>query len=395
MRIVHYINSTATAVGGPARFALDAARLMADAGHDFTLLSWDTSGAPKEWLDDGHSRCSASKGVAGGLPSVCAMGSPRRDFMFGMSAMRSLRDHLRRADVLHLHGVFDPSNVQVAAIAKAMGVPYVVTSHGMLDDWCMAQKAFKKRAFMSVVGRRYLDGAARVHFTAQAERDQSMAWCPDSAETIVPYLFDLEPYRDLPGRQLAEKRFEFLREKDEPTVLFLSRLHHKKGPELLIQAASMLRQWGIKGKVALAGMGEAEYISSLQSLATSLGIAEDVRLLGPVAGAEKVSLYQSADLFVLPTSQENFGLVLIEAMASGTPLITTKGVDIWKDLEGSGGAEIVDQRPEQLAGSIAALLQDRVRREDMASKARPWVFNTFDPAKLCGSYERLYTDAVA
>ena len=126
MRIVHYINSTATAVGGPARFALDAARLMADAGHDFTLLSWDTSGAPKEWLDDGHSRCSASKGVAGGLPSVCAMGSPRRDFMFGMSAMRSLRDHLRRADVLHLHGVFDPSNVQVAAIAKAMGAEGIV-----------------------------------------------------------------------------------------------------------------------------------------------------------------------------------------------------------------------------------------------------------------------------
>ncbi|MBL9002040.1 MAG: glycosyltransferase [Phycisphaerae bacterium] len=384
MNILHYVESTDSRQGGVPRFVLDASRVMAAEGHPSTILTQDTTETPEAWLTghDGNSLPAVHR-----LPRPALLGK-----LFGPSEMREIRKHLKKADVLHTHCVWNPATLQIAAAARQMGVPYVVSLHGMLDDWCMAQRSLKKRAYMSLGGRHFLEHAARVHCTARAELDQSKKWFPNGAEAIIPYLMDLEPFRQLPGRELAAKRFTFLENGGEPTVLFLSRLHYKKGPELLLQAASRLRTQGIRGQVAFAGTGEPAYVESLKTIASKLGIAGNVHFLGQVIGREKISLYQNADLFVLPTSQENFGLVLIEALACGTPLITTKGVDIWQDVQASGAAEIVDQRPEQLAEAIAKLLSDESLRRDMGAKARPWVFETYGEQTLIGRYEKFYAD---
>jgi len=382
MNILHYVESTDSRQGGVPRFVLDASRVMAAEGHASTILTQDATETPEAWLapHDGSSlpavRC---------LPRPALLGK-----LFGPAQMREIRKHLKKADVLHTHCVWNPATLQIAAAARQMGVPYVASLHGMLDDWCMAQRSAKKRAYMSLGGRHFLEKAARVHCTARAELDQSKKWFPQGSEAIIPYLMDLEPYRQLPGRELAARRFSFLESGGEPTVLFLSRLHYKKGIELLLQAAARLKGQRIRGQVALAGTGEPEYVESLKKLAASLGIERNVHFLGQVVGQEKISLYQNADLFVLPTSQENFGLVLIEALACGTPLITTKGVDIWQDVQASGAAEIVDQAPDQLADSIASLLSDESRRREMGAKARPWVFETYGERNLIGRYEGFY-----
>ncbi|MBS0197831.1 MAG: glycosyltransferase [Planctomycetes bacterium] len=383
MNLLHYVESTDSRLGGVPRFVLDASRVMAAEGHPSTILTLDSTETPAEWLGQ-HD---------GSLPAVQRLDRPALlGKLFGPAEMRNIRRELKKADVLHLHCVWSPTNLQIAAAARQMGVPYVVSLHGMLDDWCMAQRSLKKKAYMSLGGRVFLEKAARVHCTATAELSQSKKWFPHGAEAIIPYLMDLEPYRNLPGRELAAKRFDFLGEnKGEPTVLFLSRLHYKKGPEFLLQAASMLKSQRIRGQVAFAGTGDPAYVESLRQMSQKLGIAENVHFLGQVIGAEKLSLYQNADLFVLPTSQENFGLVLIEAMACGTPLITTKGVDIWQDVQASGAAEIVDQAPAQLAGAIAKLLSDERLRKTMGAKARPWVFDTYGESALIGKYEDFYT----
>jgi len=99
-------------------------------------------------------------------------------------------------------------------------------------------------------------------------------------------------------------------------------------------------------------------------------------------------------VFALPTSQENFGLVFPEAMASGTPVITTKGVDMWPELLGSGAASIVEATPEAFAAEIAAIVGDRARRGEMAAKARPFAMRTFDEAAVAAQYEQMYSDLV-
>lgn len=386
VNILHYIESTAFKFGGPARFAIDACRITAAEGHTATILTPDATDSPTTWLKEAGDRSKQT-------PTVGRLGSLLRPGGFiGLSGMRHVRASLRNADVVHLHGVWAPSNLQVAAAARSMGVPYVVSAHGMLDDWCMSQRGTKKRAFLGLGGRYMLEHAARVHCTAQAEADQSKKWFPNGTEAIIPCLMDLEPYRDLPGPQLARQKFAALNS-DGATVLFLSRLHYKKGPEFLLRAVAQLKELGVPAKVAFAGTGETAYIDSLKAMAAVLGVEDRVHFLGMVVGREKLSLYQSADVFVLPTSQENFGMVLIEALACGTPIVTTKGVDIWRDIEASGTGVICDQAPHILAQTISTILSDNSFREGMAAKARPWVFREFDESALRRRFEDMYAMA--
>jgi glycosyltransferase involved in cell wall biosynthesis len=381
MNILHYVESTDSRMGGVPRFVLDASRVMAAEGHASRILTLDTTDTPQAWLNE-HDGSE--------LPNVTRLGRPALlGKLFGPSQLREIRSHLAKADVLHLHCVWSVSTMQIAAAARQMGVPYVVSLHGMLDDWSMEQRNFKKRAFMNAGGRTMLEKAARVHSTAQAELDQSRKWFPKGTPAIIPYLMDLEPYRHLPSKEVAQKKFPMLAD-GEPMILFLSRIHYKKGCEHLIRAAAELAAQGVPGKFVLAGTGDEAYVNSLKTLASELGVSNKVHFVGQVTGDDKLSLYRNADAFVLPTSQENFGLVLIEAMSCGVPIVTTKGVDIWRDVEASGAATIVDQDASKIAATVKNLLSDRAALSQMGERARPWVFETYAEDRLIGQYENLY-----
>lgn len=386
MNILHYVESTDARMGGVPRFVLDASRVMASRGHPSTILTLDATDTPAEWLQphDGATLPSVTQ-----LPRPALMGK-----LFGPRQLRAIRASLRTADVLHLHCVWSPSTFQIAAAARQMGIPYVVSLHGMLDDWCMEQRSLKKKAFMALGGRHLLEKAARIHSTAQAELDQSSRWFPRGTAEIIPYLMDLEPYRALPGADAARARFPFLND-GEPNILFLSRLHYKKGCEHLLQAAAEHAQSGKPGKFIFAGTGDNDYIASLVNLSASLGIADRVHFIGQVTGRDKLSLYEAADCFVLPTSQENFGLVLVEAMMCRTPIITTKGVDIWKDVLASGAAMIVPQTGAALAQAVGAMLGDKAALATMGELAREWVFDTYSEDTLIGRFEALYRSSAA
>lgn len=393
MRLAHYVHSTDTKQGGVPRFVLDASRVMADRGHDTTILTWDTTHTPDTWIDAASGGRRTSDSVA---PRAIKIPTPTLPgHLYAPSEMRRIRELLRGVDVLHLHCIWSTSTMQIAAAARAMNVPYVVSSHGMLDDWSMAQSAVKKRAYLSLAGRHMLDKAAAVHTTAQAELDQSKKWFPKGHEVVIPYLMDLEPYRELPGEEIARRRFHQLRD-DVPNILFLSRLHVKKGIEHLLGAAALLRDRGVDANFIIAGTGfDPVYVSGLERMTRAMGLGKSVHFVGHVIGTEKVSLYQACDLFALPTSQENFGLVLTEAMACGTPVLTTRGVDIWRDIEESGGGVIAEQDAADIADAIARLLEDPSALERMGRRARPWVMETFDEAGLTSGYESMYASCAA
>jgi len=383
MNILHYVESTDSRHGGVPRFVLDATRVMARQGHECTVLTLDTKDTPAAFLDE-----NAANGRGGhGQPRVCRLPRPGLfGKLFGPHAIRIVREHLKTADVLHLHCIWSPTAFQIAATARQMGIPYVLTLHGMLDDWSMTQRSMKKRAYMALGGRSFLERAAQIHCTAQAELDQSKKWFPLGTAAVIPYLIDLEPYRQLPPspRRIACKT------STTPTILFLSRLHEKKGLEHLLHAAANLKARAIAAKFIIAGTGEPEYIASLKALSKQLGIEDRVEFVGQVTGGDKTRLYQNADMFVLPTSQENCGLVLIEALACGTPVITTNGVDIWRDVEQSGAAMIVDQSAAAIADALANVLMNADALRTMSANARPWVFETFGEVRLIACYEAMY-----
>jgi glycosyltransferase involved in cell wall biosynthesis len=381
LSVLHFFHAIRAELGGPARAIVDLCSALAARGHRATLATSDDRDVPASWPRDG---------LKPGVPSVVLLPDKKSDGRsLGAASKAILASQIAQHQALHIHGVWEWSNQQAARLARRAGTPYFLSVRGMLDDWSMAQGALKKRVFLALTGRRTLEQAAAVHLTAQFELDQARKHFPRGRGVVVPNLTDLAPYQNLPGPGPARARFPFLAD-GTPTLLFLSRIHVKKGLDPLLRAAAMLKRAGVPFKLVIAGTGDDAHTSAMQGLARELGLAEVVHFVGLVVNQEKVSLYESADLFVLPTSQENFGFVFIEALACGTPVVTTKGVDIWPELESSGGATITSADPAELSGVLQRLLAQRDALPAMGARGREWVFRELTPDRVLDRFELLY-----
>lgn len=375
MRIVHFLTAIRFAYGGPARATVDLCAHLAERGHDVSLLTFDDSDVP-EWRTPAPS-----------MPRVVRL-RHGQFLTLARSARPEARAILKGADALHLHGMWEPANIQLAGIARRLRVPYFISARGMLDDWSLQQRPFKKKIYLAAVGNRWLKHAAAIHVTADAEHRQASRRSPNRRLTIIPNLLDLGPYRALPGPERARDRFRI--GAAPPLLLFLSRLHPGKHAEVVIQAARLLKDRGVDTRVIIAGSGDEAHTAWLKNLAADLLPPGAVEFPGMVAGIDKVSLYQAADLFVLPTAQENFGFVLVEALACRLPVVTTRGAGIWPELERSGGAVITGFDAPAFADAIAPLLADPARRARMGDDGRAWVMDFLDTEKVIAKFEAMY-----
>jgi glycosyltransferase involved in cell wall biosynthesis len=378
VRVAHYLPRIRLEEGGVVRAVLDLAGALAGAGVAVDLLTHDPADAPGEWRADG----------AG--PRIVTLPPPGFAGLLSAPARRAAGEALADAQVVHLHTPWERANVQIARAATRRGAPYVVSAHGMLDDWCMAHRGAKKRLYLRLAGRRLLERAACVHCTAEAELRQASRWFPRGRGSVVPLVVDLAPFRSLPGPGEAQEAFDL--STDRPVVLFLSRVHEKKGVDILLRAFAAVRG-AHDATLVVAGPGEERYVQAMRALAESLGLRDSVRFPGMVGGSRKLSLYQAAAVFALPTHQENFGLVLPEALACATPVVTTKGVDIWPELERSGGALIRDGVPEAFAEAIGDLLARPEHARAMGEAGREWVLRELDGASVVGRYIAMYEEA--
>jgi len=388
MRIVQSFRRFRFEDGGVVRAVIDLSCELARVGHEVTVLTADASDFP-----------TAPDREAAAWPEVVedpGLAHGARMMLPGATIPSSARSVIETADVVHLHTPWDPVNIAVARDARALGVPYVVSPHGMLDDWSMAQKKLKKRLFLALGASRMLNGASAVHCTAEAERSQAKRWFPGTKGVAIPLVFDVTPFERLPGPEEAREAFpQAFTGAPGPRVLFLSRLHYKKGPDIFLEVLAGLRDLGLDVTGVLAGPGEAAYERELRQRADDLGVADQAFFVGHVGGTLKLSLYQACDVMILPTSQENFGFVFLESMACRTPLVTTYGVDTHPELQASGGAVIAERDPQSLAEAAAGLLRDSDRLGEAAEAGRAWTLEQFAPGRVAEVYVEMYHDARA
>lgn len=381
---VHYLRETRHELGGVVTAVIDLCQLMAARGHDITLVTSDAKDAPQEW-----------KSPSDNWPRVIEI--PHSHFspqLLGAKALSIVDDAFAKADVVHLHTPWELNNLPLAKRARRRRVPYIVTVHGMLDDWSMKQKSLKKRLYLKLFGNDLFKRASTIHFTAQAEMEQAGRWiATDGRFAVQSCAIDLSAYRPLAGVEPALSAFPFIR-RDLQKLLFLSRLHPKKGVDLLLQAARILKAASFPFQLLIAGPGDDSYVAELKRLSATLGVNDVTHFLGMVRGVKKRSLFELADAFVLPTHQENFGLVLAEAMACGTAVVTTRGTDIWHELE-AGGACIVGLTPQEIADGILEVASDADRCRAIGQRGLEFVHEWLDSDHVSAGYDAMYIDAIS
>ena len=353
MHCLHFLDRAIRAEGGVVAAVLDACEALASAGVRVTLVTGNAQDVPADWARGGA-----------GVPRVVerpALASSPRLPKEDQSVFRRL---LADADLLHLHTPWCLLNPTIASIAEEFGRPYAVTLHGMLDDWSIRHgllKPHKKRLYLYLRGKRFLCRAAGVQCTAKAEEAQSLTHVPGMRTRVLPYIID-------PSALYAVKRDRPRDPARRPVALYLGRIHMKKRPERFLRAAAEAPELDL----VVAGPGNPRYVHGLQQLAERLGVAGRVRWPGMLTGDEKLRAFEEADVFVLPTYQENFGIAAVEGLAAALPVVTTRGMDLWQELE-EAGAYIVSDQPGPLAAALRAAVADPEEALERGKRGRRWV----------------------
>jgi len=264
--------------------------------------------------------------------------------------------------IFHDHGIWLPCNHAVAVTSRNLKIPRLVSPHGMLEPWAWQYKAWKKRIAWFLFQYRDLKTAQVLHATAESEAINLRKFFPNLPIAMIPLGIDLPP---------TSVFHSPLPEKQKKTLLFLSRIHEKKGLLNLVEAWARLqpKNW----QLVIAGPSEKGYQGVIEKRIQELKLTETISFPGEVVGDSKWQLYHQADLFVLPTLSENFGIVVAEALACKTPVITTKGAP-WSDLEEYRCGWWIELGVTPLVDALQeAMLLSDIERVEMGRRGRSLV----------------------
>ena len=340
MRILQIISSMNPDFGGPPEGAGQICRSLRALGVSADLASLDEPGT--SWGCD----C-----------SMIRLGPSRwgryaySDRLFGW-----LRSNAHNYGAVLVHGLWQYHGLATWRALRGTGVPYYVFPHGMLDPWFKHQypvKHLKKQLYWPWAEYRVLRDAQAVLFTTEEERQlaRKTFGLYRANEAVVGY-----GIADPPRSDRAELRATFLRRFPElqgkRIVLFLGRLHLKKGCDLLIDAFAALAQRDAALHLVMAGPDQEGYQASLVRQAERRGVASRICWTGMLKGEMKWGAYNSAEVFVLPSHQENFGISVAEALACRVPVLISNKVNIWREIDAERAGIVAD---DTLSGTTALL----------------------------------------
>ncbi|HEY1808793.1 MAG TPA: glycosyltransferase [Acidobacteriaceae bacterium] len=379
MRILHVIGSLSPADGGPPEAVRQLARAYPKIGVDVEVLCQDSPDSP----------------FLASLPfPVHALGQ-RWLGRFGLSPRlwRWLHQNAARFDGIVMNGLWIFADIAVRSAARRAATPYAVFPHGSLDPWFNRKYPLKhlKKLLYWPLQYPVLRDARAVLFTTATERDLAATSFRPSRWNGVPVSYGISDPAGDPASQIEAFHAQFPALRGRRFLLFMSRLHEKKGCDLLVEAFARLASKFPDVDLVVAGPDQVGLQAKLQERATRNGISSRVHWPGMLTGDLKWGALRSAEAFVLPSHQENFGIVVAESLAAGRPVLISNQVNIWPDIQADGAGLVDDDTLEGTERLLHRWLQlPPAEREAMAARAWPCFSSRYSMERAASSIKALF-----
>ena len=291
----------------------------------------------------------------------------------------TLKDTLIKtnSDINHIHGIWMYPQYIASKISYKEKIPYIVTPHGMLEPWLWKQGSSKKKLYFNLMIKKYFSNANILHAITPDERDNLYTLFGHKNIEVIPNSIS---YKEIDS-------YNIQRQDKEKFILFVGRLHPKKGIDLLIKAVSKLKDKDIRLKIA-GPMNE--YKNELDILIKNLNIQNRVEFLGMVTGKEKFQLFKDAWVFVAPSFSEVVGMVNLEAGILGTPVITTYQTGLYKAWNKEGGILINPNIDELFSALSASIDWTQEERDARGNALKAFIIENYSWEKNIFKWIELY-----
>lgn len=388
VRVLHVIPSLSPSSGGPSMALPAMARALAAPDLAVTVATTD---------DDGRGR--HLTGVPLGQKTerdgweLWYFPKQTEFYKCSLPLRRWLRDHIHEFDVVHIHAVFSFASLSAGRAAAAARVPYIVRPLGVLNRWGME----KRRRLLKALSFRLLDlpmlqKAAAMHYTSRMEMEDASRFGLANLQRIIPIGIDLSPFESLPPRTAFDAAFPETR--DTRNILFLSRIDEKKGIDLLIAAYARIAAGHPQTRLVICGAGDPALVEKLRAQAEMLNISDRITWAGQVGGDLRLAAFAAAEVFVLPSHSENFGIALLEAMASGLPCLSTDQVALAADAARENAVALTARDPANIATALDQMLTSPGTCGQLAQNARALARRDYSLAAMGRSLRGLYDEIV-
>jgi glycosyltransferase involved in cell wall biosynthesis len=362
MKLIHIVPQIEDKASGLASSIPMLCDAFSKRGHDLVLTTLDRSG----YIEPGNFRHETYRALLASMVGV----SP--------AMQAALNGHAGRVDLLHSHSLWMMPNVYPSWAAASADRPLVISPHGTLSAVALRRSRWRKKVFWSVFQRRAVMRAHLLHAASEKEYLEIRQFGLSHPVAIVPF-----------GVSVAKRHLSRTLRNGFRRVLFLGRIDPVKGIENLLRAWADVSKKFMNWELRMVGPGTAGYLTKLKKLARHLGLARVV-FAGPRFGSDRESEFENAELFILPSFTENFGMSVAEALAHGLPVITTAGTP-WNRIVERRCGWYVRPEPESLAGALAqAQAMDQAQLAEFGENGRRWMKSDFSWDHIALQMEMAY-----
>jgi len=387
MKILYVIANMARRYGGPQQACIEMAKHLAHLGHDVSIYTTNQDG-PTE-LDVPTDSSVFEDGIEIRYFPI----QPPRFWGTSLPMAKALRKKIQEVDIVHIYSLYMFHNAVAGYYCRHYSVPYMIHPHGTLDPVLYKRHRFQKTILELLFENRNIKQAVAIHHASEEEKNLAQPHTFKTPDIVVPYALNVSEYENLPEPGMFRAQYPEICTKK--IILYFSRISFKKGLDILVKAFATVARKRADVHLVIAGPDNEGLAKNVRGWLTDEDMLERATFTGLVQGKAKLAVLQDADIFVLPSYSESFGIAVIEAMVCGMPVVISDQVNICKEVELSQSGLVAPCDAEPVSKHILELLENPEKAKKMGDNGKAFVKKYFDWSSAALEMEKAYNSVLS